>query len=327
MSIDNPAVAVIIPAFKVTQYIAQALDSCLNQTFQDFEIIVVNDGCPDTEALERMLQPYQRQIRYIKQKNAGLAGACNTAIRAARAPLILHLDPDDWLDPECLESQVTFMRDHPEMDAVYSNSIFFGDTDWNGTCLMDHYPSEGEVTFLSVIESRTCPANPASIIRREALFRVGLYDEELRSWEDYDMWLRILKSGGAMGYNRKPLVHYRRWQGSLTTQALRYGEYALRVLDKARAAGNLTTEELTALERRRARMLYDVEILRGKQALHKKDWAAARAHFAFCLNEAPNNRKLKVVCLLSTRIPWLLAVALPLREKVQRLIPRSLDAA
>jgi glycosyltransferase involved in cell wall biosynthesis len=327
MSTDNPAVTVLIPAFKVTQYIAQALDSCLNQTFQDFEIIVVNDGCPDTEALERVLAPYQQHIRYIKQKNTGLAGACNTAIRAARAPLILHLDADDWLVPECLESQVAFMRDHPELDAVYSNSIFFGDTDWNGTYLMDHYPSEGDVTFLSVIESRTCPANPASIIRREALFRVGLYDEELRSWEDYDMWLRILKSGGRMGYNRKPLVHYRRWQGSLTTQALRYGEYALRVLDKAKAAGNLTSDELRALEKRRAGMFYDVEILRGKRAIDKRDWPAARVHFAFCVNQAPENRKLKIVYLLLSRLPWLLAVVLPLRERIRRLIPQSLDAA
>src|ERR1700751_5423190 len=113
MSTDNPAVTVVIPAFKVTQYITQALDSCLNQTFQDFEIVVVNDGCPDTAALERVLEPYRQRIRYIKQTNKGLAGACNTAIRAARAPLILHLDADDWLDPECLESQVAFMRDHP----------------------------------------------------------------------------------------------------------------------------------------------------------------------------------------------------------------------
>src|SRR5579871_661174 len=229
MSTDSPAVTIVIAAYKVTPYIAQALDSCFEQTFQDFEIVVVNDGCPDTEALEKVLEPYQSRIRYIKQKNTGVAGARNTAIRAARAPLILHLDADDWMDRECLESQVALLRDRPELDAAYTNSIFFGNTDWNGTCLMDHYPSEGEVSFRSVMEARTCPANPAAIMRRDALFRVGLYDESLRSWEDLDMWLRILKSGGGVGYSRKPLVHYRRWHGSLTTQSLTYMEDGVRV--------------------------------------------------------------------------------------------------
>ena len=144
MSTDSPAVTIVIPAYKVTPYIAQALDSCFEQTFQDFEIVVVNDGCPDTEALEKVLEPYQSRIRYIKQKNTGVAGARNTAIRAARAPLILHLDADDWMDRECLESQVALLRDRPELDAAYTNSIFFGNTDWNGTCLMDHYPSKAK---------------------------------------------------------------------------------------------------------------------------------------------------------------------------------------
>jgi cellulose synthase/poly-beta-1,6-N-acetylglucosamine synthase-like glycosyltransferase len=71
----NPEVTVIVPAYRVTEYIAAALDSVLSQTFRNFEIIVVNDGCPDTLALERVLEPYQTAIRYLEQSNKGVAGA------------------------------------------------------------------------------------------------------------------------------------------------------------------------------------------------------------------------------------------------------------
>src|SRR5262249_53899875 len=90
-----PAVSVIIPAYRVTQYIVGALDSVLAQTFTDYETIVINDGCPETAALERVLEPYRDRIIYFKQENRGPAAARNTGIRAARAPLIALLDADD----------------------------------------------------------------------------------------------------------------------------------------------------------------------------------------------------------------------------------------
>src|SRR5689334_9318776 len=111
---NAPVVSVIMPAYNVTRYIGEALDSVFAQTFQDFEIIVVNDGCPDTPALERVLHRYPEKIRYLKQENAGVAAARNTAVLAAAAPLIFTLDPDDWLERDCLEFQVGCLREHPD---------------------------------------------------------------------------------------------------------------------------------------------------------------------------------------------------------------------
>jgi glycosyltransferase involved in cell wall biosynthesis len=109
-----PAVSVVIPCYKVTAFIADALDSARAQTFRNFETIVVNDGCPDTANFERALAPYQDEIRYIKQENRGVGGALNTGILAARAPLIALLSGDDIWKPNYLEYQVDYLEKHPE---------------------------------------------------------------------------------------------------------------------------------------------------------------------------------------------------------------------
>src|SRR5208283_4207726 len=99
-----PQVSVIMPAYRVSAYIKDAVDSVLAQTFQDFELIVVNDGCPDTEALERVLGPYRSRIVYLKlEKNVGLASARNAGIQASHSPYIALLDADDIYEPNYLE--------------------------------------------------------------------------------------------------------------------------------------------------------------------------------------------------------------------------------
>jgi glycosyltransferase involved in cell wall biosynthesis len=113
-----PTVSVIVPSFNTAQYIVECLGSVFAQTYQDFEVIVVNDGSPDTPALERALEPFRERIVYLTQKNMGLAAARNTAIRAARGRYIALLDSDDaWL-PEYLEQQVAVLEQDASVDAV-----------------------------------------------------------------------------------------------------------------------------------------------------------------------------------------------------------------
>src|SRR4051812_21258868 len=99
---QSPAVSIIMPAYRAAAYIAAALDSVFAQTFKSYEVIVVNDGSPDTEELERVLEPYRDRIVYIKQENKGVSAARNAAIRVSRAPFIAQLDPDDLWEPEYL---------------------------------------------------------------------------------------------------------------------------------------------------------------------------------------------------------------------------------
>jgi glycosyltransferase involved in cell wall biosynthesis len=316
MSTDNPAVTVAIPAYK-PQYLSEAIESVLRQTFQDFEIVVVNDGSPHTPSIESIVGSYP-QVRYIYQENAGGAAARNHAVNAARAPLILNLDDDDVLTPSCLESQVTFMRENPEIDVRYVNSVYFGSSDWEGTSWMDHYPSEGDVSFLSVMEGRTAPANPGSIIRRKTLLRVGLYDPAVDSWDDFDLWLRILKAGGRVAYTRTVLVRYRRHTANVSLKSMYFLEQALRVLDKTQSTMDLTPDEGHALDGRRRNVLFDLEILRGKAAIQRRDWPAARQHFEYCQVHRVTLKLRFLVMLLSTW-PGIVARIMTLRDGLWRL--------
>src|SRR6201998_3148699 len=93
-----PSVRVVIPAYNSARYIGETLDSVFGQTYRDFEVLVINDGSPDTEALEAGLRPYFERIVYLKQDNRGPAAARNLGIQQARGEYIAFLDSDDcWL--------------------------------------------------------------------------------------------------------------------------------------------------------------------------------------------------------------------------------------
>src|SRR6185437_2705463 len=123
----SPLVSVIVPAYNVAEFIGDALNSVLAQTFTDYEIIVVNDGSPDTEALEKALGPYMSRIVYIKQENRGVSAARNTAIKAARGSLLAFLDGDDTWLPNYFDVQVPGIQNDPTIDVLYPNVIMFGD--------------------------------------------------------------------------------------------------------------------------------------------------------------------------------------------------------
>jgi len=310
-----PAVTIAVTVYS-PKYVTQAIDSVLAQTFQDFEIVVVNDGSPETESLERVLLPYQSRIRYFRQGNQGVSVARNTALQAARAQLIVNLDHDDLLEPEHLKTVVGFMREHPDVDATYVNLTYFGGGSLDATHWMDSFPSKGDVSLRSVLAGQTCPANPGSIIRRSTLLRVGPYDPGLDSWEDFDMWLRILSAGGKIAYVREPLVRYRIHDSNLTSRRLRYMENAVRVLDKVEATMQLSPQEAAALAVRRKACVFDLDILRGKEALRRKDWTAASQHFTSCRNQAPT-AKLRAVVFALRWCPWLLSAAASMRRRTQ----------
>src|SRR5277367_135614 len=138
----RPKVSVIIPVYNVTKYIKETLDSLRAQTFRDFETILVNDGCPDTGNLEKTLQPYWDEIKYIKSgKWASISSSRNTGIGASAAPYVAFLDGDDAWYPEYLSVHVGILDANPEIDIVYGNFVYFGGSSWEGGLGMDRLPS------------------------------------------------------------------------------------------------------------------------------------------------------------------------------------------
>lgn len=277
--IDAPGVervSVIIPAYNVAPYIAETLNSVFAQTKSAFEVIVVNDGSPDTAELEEVLRPFGDRIVYLKQENRGLSGARNTGIRAATGDLIALLDGDDLWMPRYLETQTQFLRSHPEYDLVYCNARFFGNS-YEGRQFMAVCPSRGEVTPAAII-SRRCCVFVSVTAHAEALREVG-FDESLLSCEDFDCWLRLTSSGRRIGYHRQILVRSRRRDASLSANPKWMIEWHLKVLKKASAHWPKESNEASLLERAIAKKTAELSILRGKQGLLTGDVNSAVVEF------------------------------------------------
>jgi glycosyltransferase involved in cell wall biosynthesis len=219
------------------------LQSVFAQTYKDYEVVVVNDGSPDTPELEQAIAPWRDRLTYLHTENCGLAGARNNGIRAARGELIALLDSDDLWEPQYLEVQVRKLDENPSADIVYPNAIIFGDSP--GLSEFPH--SRGNVTFASLVQE-TCVVMVSVLARRSALERAGLFDDNLRSCEDFDMWLRTIKSGGRIIYHPQVLVRYRRRPGSLSSDEVWMCSNAIKVLHKMRIAVDMTDGERRILE-------------------------------------------------------------------------------
>jgi len=282
---QTPVVSVIIPAYNVAPFIGEALDSVMAQTFRDYETIVINDGSPDTEELERVLQPYMNRIVYLKQANGGAGAARNAGLRAARGEFVAFLDADDaWL-PNFLSEQVEFIRTGKGYDLVYADALLFGDPRKAKGTVMLREPSEGPVTFESLIGER-CIVNTSSVVaRRQPILDVGCFDETLRNSQDFDLWARLAKRDGArMSFQKKVLARHRARAGSLASDGIKSVEGELKVLDKISRRSDLTSSERATLAQTVALRRASVEVDRGKRRLLEGEFEAAVESFEFADN-------------------------------------------
>lgn len=306
MSSSADFVSVIIPAYNAASYIKATIESVLAQTYRHFEIIVVNDGSPDTITLEEVLSPYRQSITYITQENRGLSGARNTGLRAAKGNLISLLDADDiWL-PDYLEQQVSFLQGNPEIDLVYCDAEFFGEDITPGQFYMVACPSEGEATAAAII-SKQCTVFVSVTSRRGPLQAIG-FDESLRSCEDLDCWLRFTAAGYRIGYQRKVLARYRRHAASLSANAERMLGFNIQVMNNALALFPAQSQETQlihqAIEKRKA----ELNIVKGKKALKSGDIDAAKTHIHnanLYYRSAKNRWLLRTLRVFPALVTWL----------------------
>jgi glycosyltransferase involved in cell wall biosynthesis len=182
-------VSVIIPAYNVAHYIGETLDSVFAQTYPHLEVIVVNDGSPDTSELEKVLEPYRDRIVYLTQENRGLSGARNTGLRAAKGALVALLDADDLWLPSYVEEQARYLRNNPDKHLVYCDAEIFGEGIAPGVYYMQLNPNIGDATAEAIISKR-CTVFVSVTARAAALRELG-FDESLRSCEDFDCWIRM----------------------------------------------------------------------------------------------------------------------------------------
>jgi glycosyltransferase involved in cell wall biosynthesis len=270
----QPRVSVIMPAYNVSEYIGEALDSVFCQTLDCYEVIVINDGSPDTKALEAVLSQYKDRIVYIIQENQGPSSARNAGIEIARGEYVAFLDSDDAWFPDYLEVQLRELEGPPQLDVVYPNGVVFGNTPETGLELMSLSPSDGPVTVESLI-SKSCTVLISVLARRNVLIRAGMFDTSLRGCEDFDLWLRVLRSGGTIGYHRRVVMRYRRRKGSLSSDVLWMYDYLSKVLNKFESNFQLSESEELCLIDARKRLHADAALIMGKNAIIRGDARSA----------------------------------------------------
>jgi glycosyltransferase involved in cell wall biosynthesis len=272
-----PKVSVIIPAYNVADYIAETLDSILAQTFKDFEVLVINDGSPDTEKFEKVIASYFGKIHYLKQPNSGAASARNTGIRIAQGEILAFLDGDDiWL-PNYLEKQVAFLQETGS-DMVYCDAYLFGDKTKYQT-FMEQAPSHGKVTTVSLLRGDSHVITSGTMVVREKVLDVGMFDTQApKRGEDFNLWFHLLKTGKKVSYQKDVLLKYRLRSGSLTGDSISVASRSMHVLEEIRRKYDLNTEELAARQYHYDRAAAQFNVQTGKKRLEFGQ--TERDHFA-----------------------------------------------
>ncbi len=182
----SPRFSVIIPVFNRASFIIEAIESVLNQTYRDFELIVVDDG--STDDTPRVIKNYP--ITIIRQPNRGVSAARNSGIKAAKGEIIAFLDSDDIWHREKLQIQHEFFCKNPSFKIHQTDEIWIKDGKFLNK-KRKHQKKEGFIFYDSL---HLCLISPSAVaIKRELFDEVGLFREDFEVCEDYELWLRITK--------------------------------------------------------------------------------------------------------------------------------------
>ena len=199
-----PTVSILMPVYKTADYLKDAVDSMLSQTFEDFELIVLDDCSPDNaqEILDMYTDP--RIVRYRGSENQGLAMVLNAGIDMARGKYIARMDSDDISMPTRLETQVKYLESHPDVDLCSCGMQLFGAR--NDTWIRESDPEKVKITslFFSPI------LHASSVWRKDSFENNALrFRQEMVPAEDYDLWCRALAAGLRLVNTPDVLYKYR----------------------------------------------------------------------------------------------------------------------
>lgn len=296
-----PKVSVVIPAYNSADTIVDTLRSALDQKFREHEIIVVNDGSPDTERLERVLRPHIEDIIYIRQRNSGAGPARNLGIEHARGNIIAFLDADDvWL-PEYLASQFVFMQRH-DHDMVYCDAQMFGMNSAYRRTFMQDAPSTGEANFNSILDLRCNVITSGTIARKKLILEAGMFETERVRAHDFHLWLRMAKAGAKIGYQEKVLLKYRVGTEGISGDSVSRVEREIDAFERVRRTIDLDEEQQQIVARRIAGLEADLAVEQGKSFLLSGDYKEAAVAFRVA-NRHRRSMKLAAIAWLARLAP------------------------
>jgi glycosyltransferase involved in cell wall biosynthesis len=302
---QEPLVSVIIPAYNAAGFIGETLTSVFNQTYSNYEVIVVNDGSPDTDELEKVLAPFRDRLIYLEQENKGPSAARNNAIGVARGEFVAFLDSDDTWLPNYLEEQIKLICSERGFDMVYSDALLFGDSPLSGRRFMECAPSVGPVTFESLLLYQTSVITSGTVVRRQAVIDAGLFDERFIRCEDFDLWIRLAHRGARIGFQEQVLARHRAHGASLAANEIAMVESQIEILKKAKQTLKLSDAQQELIDRQLQNCAAQIDLAQGKRYFAAGDYQQA-ARALERANSFNQSLKLKLVILLLDRAPGLL---------------------
>ncbi len=286
--------AVVIPAWNAAATITRALDSVFAQTHAPAEVIVIDDGSPDGDALIATLMRYGDRIRLLRQRNAGPASARNYGVRVSRSPWIAFLDADDsWL-PHKMERQLA-LAGEPRAGLLHG-------------CARDGLPPLPRELDFDMLWRRNRICTSMAVVRREAFVSLGGFDAspQLIGAEDYHLWLRIAHAGWRVLACDGLIGHYTPASGSITSRIERCAEGELH---NARTLG----QSLGLPADRIARKLRHIRTEFGQHLLHARQLPGARRLLREAIVSRPSLRRIGLWSATFVPTPWL-----DLRRRLRR---------
>ena len=237
----NPLVSIIIPVFNGSNYVKEAIDSALGQTYENIEILVVNDGSKDDGKTEEIAKSYKGRIRYFYKENGGVATALNMGIDNMRGEYFSWLSHDDVYYPIKVETQVEFLRKYNRKDLIsYSDlDIINSSSNKVSSIKLENVSPEN---FRYAITLSSFVHGCSLLIPKECFDKWGVFDPKLRTTQDYDLWFRIAGDYEFYGIS-VPLIQsrYHEEQDSLALKSLATTEVDTL---KDGFINKLTTEEI-----------------------------------------------------------------------------------
>ncbi len=326
-------VSVIIPAFNGAEFIKDAIESILHQTYQPIEILVIDDG--STDNTQAVLEPYlaQAAIRYLRQANAGHGAARNAGVRSAQGEHLCFLDQDDWLEPDSVERRVALYARFPALGMVFSDfRVAFpgaaaGEFVYEPSFLQEYHSIENipadcievKTEGFSIFNPSVCIEFVLSCLswvgtvltKKSVIAAVGFFDEHLRCAPDHDLFIKIARAY-PVGYLNACTAAYRQHSRNMSLDESRLIDDAiairLKYLDPRYG--------LRGQERKRLRRyLGDDYFRRAQPFIGSKRHLQATKYLRAAIRHDPWHSRYYLHMLLSTFPPAMVAILRNLRRK------------
>jgi len=274
-----PKISVLMPVYNAQKYIKAAVESILNQTFIDFEFVIINDGSTDgtLDILEQYAEKDKR-IRLVSRENKGLVITLNEGLGLAKASLIARMDADDIAFTNRLAMQLAYMESHPELVCLGARARVI-DAKGRFLILTDTKIGYTEVEK-SALQGRSPIIHPSAIIRTEAIKKVGGYLEKNYPAEDLALWL-ALSEVGKIDNLTDVLLEYRIHDDSISTQAHDFQlEKTREICEKACKKRGIQVEYLATVGRanKSRSSRFDITLKHGWWAYSNKQWKTAKSY-------------------------------------------------